>query len=38
MRGQTHWECTRCGHVRDVNEYEPGNPVFGHPRRFYRPG
>ncbi len=23
MRGQTHLECTRCGHVKDVNEYGP---------------
>jgi hypothetical protein len=25
-RGQTHQECARCGHIRDRNEYLPGNP------------
>jgi hypothetical protein len=25
-RGQTHLECARCRHIKDVKEYEPGNP------------
>jgi len=28
-RGQTHLECARCGHIKDVNEYLPGNPGLG---------
>lgn len=31
MRGHAHQECTRCGHVKDVNEYLPGNPGLGGP-------
>ena len=29
MRGGTHQECTRCGHVKDKNVYQPGNPGLG---------
>jgi hypothetical protein len=28
-RGQTHLQCTRCGNVKEVNEYLPGNPGLG---------
>ena len=24
---RTYLECTRCGHVKDRNEYLPGNPL-----------
>ena len=29
MRGRSHQECSRCGHARDKNEYQPGNPGLG---------
>ncbi|ACV81604.1 hypothetical protein [Nakamurella multipartita] len=25
-RGGSHLECTRCGHIKDVNEYGPPPP------------
>ena len=28
-RGRSHSECTRCGQIRDKNEYLPGNPGLG---------
>jgi hypothetical protein len=29
MRGKTHQECARCRHIKDINEYQAGNPGLG---------